>query len=106
MRCNMCNALEVDNPLTKKNEEGKNARSFSQRSRKQENYIRAYSVALEATGAAPCTENFFSLLHLFSALWHANVLALQCSTLPDHCNNYGQCQMLKKLLEILLNKVL
>lgn len=64
------------------------------------------SMVLEATGSAPCTENFFSLLHLFSSLWHANVLALQCSTLPEHCNNYVQCQMLKKLLEILLNKVL
>lgn len=46
------------------------------------------SAALEATGATPCTENFFSLLHLFSSLWHANVLALQCSMLPEHCNNY------------------
>jgi len=55
---------------------------------------------LEVTGAAPHTENFLSLVHLFSSLWHANVLALQHSMSPEHCNNYTPCQMLKKLLEI------
>lgn len=51
---------------------------------------------LEVTGAAPCTENFLSFFPSFSSPWHANVLALQCSVLPEHCNNYAQCQMLKK----------
>lgn len=37
------------------------------------------SLELEVTGAAPCTENFFSLLHLFPSQWQTNVLALQCS---------------------------
>lgn len=64
------------------------------------------SMKLEVTRAAPCNENFLSLVHLFSSLWHVNLLALQRSMLPEHCNNYAQCQMLKNLLEILLNKAL
>lgn len=96
--------LKVDNPFTqqqKQNDEGrKTARALNQ-SRKY-NYIRAG--ILQGAGGL-CTENFLSLLPLFS--WHANnVLASQRGMLPEHCNYYTPCQMLKRLLEILLNKVL
>lgn len=102
----MCNVLEVDNPLNKKKKNRKRGKMPLAPARGVKSRMtleHESSMELEVTGAAPCSENFLSLVHLFSSLWRVNVLALQCSMLPEHCNNYVQCHMLKNLLEILLN---